>query len=50
LYSRWKEVRSKLTPGFTAGKLKEMYPLLEEVCKDLLQHLRENNSEGKRRQ
>jgi cytochrome P450 len=40
-------VRSKLTPGFTSGKLKLMYPLIQDVCKDLLQHLKEDKGEGK---
>jgi cytochrome P450 len=47
MFSRWKEVRSKLTPGFTAGKLKLMYPLIQDVCNELLEHLREDNGEGK---
>lgn len=42
----WKEVRSKLTPGFTSGKLKLMYPLIQDVCKELLEHLREDRGEG----
>ncbi|PSN43542.1 hypothetical protein C0J52_03715 [Blattella germanica] len=38
----WKEQRSKLTPAFTTGKLKPVFPLIEEVCNDLMEHLREN--------
>jgi cytochrome P450 len=40
-------VRSKLTPGFTSGKLKLVYPLIHDVCQDLLQHLKEDKGEGK---
>jgi hypothetical protein len=50
MYSRWKEVRSKLTPGFTSGKLKLMYPLIQDVCKELLKHLREDGGDGKERE
>jgi cytochrome P450 len=49
MFSRWKEVRSKVTPGFTSGKLKLMYPLIQDVCNELLKHLREENGEGKER-
>ncbi|RZC42383.1 p450 domain containing protein, partial [Asbolus verrucosus] len=28
----WKTVRTQLTPGFTSGKMKWIYPLLENVC------------------
>jgi Cytochrome P450. len=47
MFSRWKEVRSKLTPGFTSGKLKLMYPLMQGVCSELLKHLRDDKGEGK---
>jgi cytochrome P450 len=47
MFSRWKEVRSKLTPGFTSGKLKLMYPLIQDVCNGMLEHLREDKGEGK---
>jgi len=33
---RWKAVRSKLTPAFSAGKLKGMIPLLDECVSDLI--------------
>jgi cytochrome P450 family 6 len=50
MFSRWKEVRSKLTPGFTSGKLKLIYPLIQDVCNELLEHLREDRGEGKERE
>ncbi|EDV98210.1 cytochrome P450 6g1 [Drosophila grimshawi] len=36
---QWKEIRSKLTPVFTSGKLKQMYPLMQEIADDLEAHL-----------
>jgi len=29
--SQWREIRTKLTPMFSSGKLKAMYPLIQEV-------------------
>ncbi|XP_068144876.1 probable cytochrome P450 6w1 [Drosophila tropicalis] len=31
----WRELRTKLSPVFTSGKMKQMYPLMVEVAKDL---------------
>jgi cytochrome P450 family 6 len=36
---KWKEVRSKLSPTFTSGKMKMMTPLIEEVAKRFQEHL-----------
>uniref|UniRef100_A0A1B0GA00 Cytochrome P450 n=1 Tax=Glossina morsitans morsitans TaxID=37546 RepID=A0A1B0GA00_GLOMM len=35
----WKEVRSKLTPFFTSWKMKQMFPLVEEVGLNLNEYL-----------
>ncbi|KAM8712022.1 hypothetical protein ACLKA7_012528 [Drosophila subpalustris] len=40
---QWKEIRSKLTPVFTSGKLKAMYPLMQEIGADLESHLARHN-------
>ncbi|ALC42669.1 Cyp6w1 [Drosophila busckii] len=31
----WKELRNKISPAFTSGKIKQMYPLMTEIAKDL---------------
>ncbi|XP_055588836.1 probable cytochrome P450 6a13 [Uranotaenia lowii] len=33
--TRWKNVRSKLTPAFTSGKIRLMYPTMKDVAKRL---------------
>ncbi|NP_001166003.1 cytochrome P450 6CK10 [Nasonia vitripennis] len=33
---RWRQLRTKLTPTFTSGKLKQMYPLLLEIGDNLI--------------
>lgn len=38
---KWKEMRSKLTPTFTSGKIKMMTPLIEEVTETFQAHLSE---------
>ncbi|XP_017039151.1 probable cytochrome P450 6g2 [Drosophila ficusphila] len=37
----WKEVRLKLTPFFTGNRLRQMFPLIEEVGASLDAHLRQ---------
>lgn len=36
---RWKEIRVKLTPVFTSGKMKQMFPLIEEVAREYDKYL-----------
>ncbi|XP_049308987.1 cytochrome P450 6g1-like [Bactrocera dorsalis] len=35
----WKDLRTKITPIFTSGKFKQMYPLMTEIGTDLEAHL-----------
>ncbi|XP_068154055.1 probable cytochrome P450 6w1 [Drosophila tropicalis] len=35
----WRELRTKITPVFTSGKIKQMYPLLVEVGEELESYL-----------
>ncbi|XP_061494816.1 thromboxane-A synthase isoform X2 [Rhineura floridana] len=37
---RWKDVRSLLTPAFSAAKMKEMVPLINQACDILLSSLK----------
>ncbi|PSN43540.1 hypothetical protein C0J52_03717 [Blattella germanica] len=46
-YIFWKESRSKLTPAFTPVKLKPVFPIIQEVCSDLMEYLRENHKNGR---
>ncbi|XP_055853969.1 cytochrome P450 6g1-like [Episyrphus balteatus] len=38
---QWKEMRTKLTPVFTSGKIKQMFPLVEEIGRELDSFLRD---------
>ncbi|XP_059491239.1 cytochrome P450 9e2-like isoform X2 [Neocloeon triangulifer] len=38
---RWKEMRTKLIPTFTSGKIKAMFPLMQECTEQFDQHLNE---------
>lgn len=42
----WKDQRARLTPAFTSVKLKQLHPLVQEVCNDLLAHIEENVADG----
>ena len=35
----WKRVRSIISPSFSSGKMKRMYPLIRQSLKDFLEHL-----------
>ncbi|XP_039957012.1 cytochrome P450 6g1-like isoform X1 [Bactrocera tryoni] len=36
---QWKDLRTKITPIFTTGKIKQMYPLMTEIGTELEAHL-----------
>ncbi|KAI1307611.1 Cytochrome P450 3A13 [Halotydeus destructor] len=38
----WKRVRTILTPTFTSGKMKKMFPLMEDCCDDAIAYLRKD--------
>ncbi|XP_058981672.1 cytochrome P450 6g1-like [Musca domestica] len=38
-YPLWKEMRTKLSPTFTSGKLKNMYPLIQQVGENMVKFL-----------
>nr|CAD7410839.1 unnamed protein product [Timema poppensis] len=35
----WKVTRNQLTPGFTTGRIKAIYPHMREVCKELIEYM-----------
>lgn len=37
---RWKKIRAKLTPIFTSGKLRNMYPLIDEIGLEMRKYLK----------
>ncbi|XP_050309053.1 probable cytochrome P450 6a23 isoform X2 [Anthonomus grandis grandis] len=38
----WRETRRMLSPGFTSGKMKNLFPLIEKVNKRLTNYLKQN--------
>ncbi|KAJ9574239.1 hypothetical protein L9F63_026115, partial [Diploptera punctata] len=42
----WKVSRSRLMPAFTASKLKTMFPLIPDVCRELKDLLNKNDCSG----
>ncbi|XP_052023958.1 cytochrome P450 3A11 [Apodemus sylvaticus] len=43
----WKRLRALLSPTFTSGKLKEMFPVMEEYGDILVKYLRQEAEKGK---
>ncbi|XP_039957017.1 cytochrome P450 6g1-like [Bactrocera tryoni] len=43
---KWKDLRTKLTPVFTTGKIKQMYPLMTEIGTELEAHLKSYAKNG----
>ncbi|KAM9584456.1 cytochrome P450 3A9-like [Trichechus inunguis] len=43
----WKRIRTLLSPSFTSGKLKEMFPIISQCGEVLVKHLREAAQKGK---
>nr|CAD7611964.1 unnamed protein product [Timema genevievae] len=35
----WKVTRNQLTPGFTTGRIKAIYPHMREVCEELIEYM-----------
>ncbi|XP_028719397.1 cytochrome P450 3A11-like [Peromyscus leucopus] len=43
----WKRIRALLSPAFTSGKLKEMFPIIEQYGDILVKYLRREAEKGK---
>ncbi|XP_069889710.1 cytochrome P450 3A21-like isoform X2 [Dipodomys merriami] len=43
----WKRIRALLTPAFSTGKLKEMFPIIEQYGDTLVKNLRREAEKGK---
>lgn len=44
---KWRDLRVKLSPTFTSGKLKTMYPIIRDCAKTLQDYLVKNTQNGK---
>nr|CAD7204547.1 unnamed protein product [Timema douglasi] len=42
----WKVIRPQLSPGFTAGKMKSLFPQLMEVCQEMKSYLEHCGASG----
>lgn len=38
-YIEWKNVKYRISPAFSAGKIRQMLPHMEEICKELKSHI-----------
>ncbi|NP_001166588.1 cytochrome P450 3A15 [Cavia porcellus] len=43
----WKRIRTQLSPNFTSGKLKEMFPIIKQYGDVLVKNLRQEAEKGK---
>lgn len=43
---KWRDLRVKLSPTFTSGKLKLMFPIIQECVETLNSHLKRNMDDG----
>ncbi|XP_058788799.1 probable cytochrome P450 6a14 isoform X2 [Phymastichus coffea] len=41
----WRTMRAKLSPSFTSGKLKQMFPILKNIADEMIKVINENLSE-----